>query len=188
MCAWRRRKRTCKKNNYSHPLLRNTHIKTTRPRQLYFSRSPTNRVAQKTKKRGTGPTSQILEPPGFAHVPKPVRPNLQVDFPRLGPKNYPCASRPKKGLGGVRVSKNPFGPIWMYKHGPRAKRFSLKFPKAPKKTPPPLPTKIKTLNLQASESAKNLIFQFRALAKIFPLPTFEDRRNVRRNTQNAKKG
>ena len=124
-----------KKNNYSHPLLRNTHNQTTRPRQLYFSRSSTNQVAQKTKKRGPAPTSQILEPPRFAHFPKPVWPNLQVDFPRSAPKNYPCASRQKKGLGGVRVSKNPFGSIWMYKHGPRAKRFSLKFPKAPKKSP-----------------------------------------------------
>ena len=150
-----------RKKKYSHPLLRNTHIKTTRPRQLYFSRSSRNRVAQKAKKRGPGPASQFLEPPRFAHFPKPVRPNLQVDFPRLGPKNYPCTSRQKKELGGVRVPKNPFGPIWMCKNGPKAKRFSLKFQKALKKIPPPLPTKIKTLNLRASESAKNLIFQFR---------------------------
>ena len=176
------------KTNYSRPLLCNTHIKTTSPRQLYFSRSSTKRVGQKTKKRKPGPTSQILEPPRFAHFPKPVRPNLEDDFPCLGPKKMPLRKPPKRRLGGVRVPKNPFGPIWMCKKGPRGKRFSLKFPKAQKKSPRHQRPKKKNRNLLASESVKNLIFQFRTLAKIFPPPTSEMRETVRRNTQNAKKG
>ena len=125
-----------KKPNYSHPLLWNTHIKTTGPRQVYFSRSYTKQVAQKTRKRKPGPTSQFPEPPRIAHFPKPVRPNLEDDFPRLGPIKLPLHKPPKKKPGGVRVPENPFGPIWMCKNGPRGKRFSLKFPKWPQKSPP----------------------------------------------------
>ena len=188
MCARRRRKRTCKKPITPAPYFATLTSRLPVRDNFIFPARPQNELVKRRKKGSPAP------PPRFSN-----RRDLHISRSRFGlickttspvwgRKNCPCTSHQKRRLGGVRVPKNPSGPIWMCKNGPRGKRFSLKFPKAPKKSPRRQPPKKKNRNLLASESVKNLIFQFRTLAKIFPLPTSEMRETVRRNTQNAKKG
>ena len=187
MCARRRRKRTCKKTITPIPYFATLTTRLPDRDNFIFPARPQTELLKRRKKGEPAP------PPRFSN-----RRDLHMSRSRFGlickstspdwdQKITPAQAAKKKARRCPSVEK----PVWVdldVRTWSKSQTFFPGISKSPEKNPSAPPHQNKNPKFAGFRKCQKLDFSIPRPSQNFPLPTSEDRRNVRRNTQNAKKG